>query len=171
MDNRRTTKKARRRTSQDKGRDKAEKNKSRPQRSGGFSLNLYLPGVSRWSGVISHDYRDTSWYHIPYHSISQDTIYRDIVTISRIFRTDIEISYPVEIFLDIERIFCPVRCTKFSALSYGRDIRKGTQGLLMLARRTASLLYRRLLIVLNLSCEREWGEGWWVSLWGDDSRR
>ena len=32
----------------------AEKNKSRPQRGGGFSLNLYLPGVSRWFGVISH---------------------------------------------------------------------------------------------------------------------
>ena len=55
MDNRRTTRKARRRTSQDEGRDKAEKNKSRPQRGGGFSLNLYFPGVSRWSGMISHD--------------------------------------------------------------------------------------------------------------------
>ena len=40
-------KKVRPRTSQDEGRDKAEKNKSRPQRGGGFSLNLYLPGVSR----------------------------------------------------------------------------------------------------------------------------
>ena len=45
-------KKARRNTSQDEGRDKAEKNKSRSQRGGGFSLKLYLPGVSRWSGVI-----------------------------------------------------------------------------------------------------------------------
>ena len=40
-------KNARQRTSQDEGRDKAGKNKSRPQRGGGFSLNLYLPGVSR----------------------------------------------------------------------------------------------------------------------------
>ena len=47
MDNKRTTKKARRRISQDEGRDRAEKNKSRPQRGGGFSLNLHLPGVSR----------------------------------------------------------------------------------------------------------------------------
>ena len=50
MDNRRTTKKARRKTSRDEGTDKAEKNKSRPQRGGlpgGFSLNQYLPGVSR----------------------------------------------------------------------------------------------------------------------------
>ena len=52
---RRTTKKARRRTSQDEGSDKANKKKSRPQRGGGFSLNLYLHGVPRWSGVTSHD--------------------------------------------------------------------------------------------------------------------
>ena len=45
-------------------------------------------------------------------------------------------------------------------LSYGRDIGKGTQVLSMLAWRTASLLCRRLLIVvLNLRCEREWREG------------
>ena len=45
-------------------------------------------------------------------------------------------------------------------LSYGRDIGKGAQVLSMLAWRTACLLCRRLLIVvLNLRCEREWGEG------------
>ena len=37
------------------GQRQSRKNKSRPQRSSGFSLNLYMPGVSRWSGVISHD--------------------------------------------------------------------------------------------------------------------
>ena len=47
-------------------------------------------------------YRDVSWYLIPYHAISQDTIYRGIVSISRFFGTDIEISYPFEIFIDTE---------------------------------------------------------------------
>ena len=46
MDNRRTTEKARRKTSHDEGRHKDEENKSRPQRGGGFSLNLDLPSVS-----------------------------------------------------------------------------------------------------------------------------
>ena len=55
VDNIRTTRKTRRNTSQDEGRDKAGIENSRPQRGGGFSLNLYLPGVSRRSGVISHD--------------------------------------------------------------------------------------------------------------------
>ena len=54
MDSRRTTRKTRRTKSQGEGRDKAGKNKSRPPRGGGFALNLYLPGVSRWSGVLSH---------------------------------------------------------------------------------------------------------------------
>ena len=73
---------ARRRTSQDEGRYKAEKNKSRPRRGGGFSSNLYLPGVSRWTGAwYRMKYRDISWYHILYHAISQDTIYRDIGSI------------------------------------------------------------------------------------------
>ena len=131
-------------------------------------IYLVFRGDPVWYRTIC---RDISWYHIPYHSVSQDTIYRDIRPTSRFFGTDIEISYPVEIFLDIERIFCPARCTKFSALSYGRDIRKGTQGLSTLAWRTASLLYRRLLtVVLNLRCEREWRGGWWMSVWGDDSR-
>ena len=75
MDNRRTTKKARRRTRQDEGRDKAEKNKSRPQRGGGFSLNLYLPGVSRWSCVISHD---LSRYIVMSYPISCDITRYDI---------------------------------------------------------------------------------------------
>ena len=36
------------------GQRQSRKNKSRPQRGGGLSLNLYLPGVSRWTGVISY---------------------------------------------------------------------------------------------------------------------
>ena len=48
MDSRRTTKRPDDH-SQDEGRDKAEKSKSRPQRGGGFSLNLdlFVQGVSR----------------------------------------------------------------------------------------------------------------------------
>ena len=48
----------RRKTSQDEGRDIAEKNKkSRPQRGGGFSLDLHLPSVFLVDAVcvISHD--------------------------------------------------------------------------------------------------------------------
>ena len=52
-----------------------------------------------------------SWYHIPYHAISQDTIYFEVsrycIHIPN-FRTDIEISHPVEIFLDTEHIFFPI---------------------------------------------------------------
>ena len=69
MGNRTTTTKARRRTSGDEGKDKAEQNKSRAHRGGGFSLNLYVPGVSRWSGVISHD---TSRYIVMSYPISCD---------------------------------------------------------------------------------------------------
>ena len=46
------------------GQRQSRKNKSRPQRSSGFSLNLYMPGVSRWSGVTSHDI--TRYIVIPY---------------------------------------------------------------------------------------------------------
>ena len=81
-------------------RKRTKTNNSRPQRGGGVLLKC-LPTVSGWSGVIWHDiYRDISWYNIPHHAISQDTRYRDIVSISRTLRTDIEISHPVEIFLD-----------------------------------------------------------------------
>ena len=45
---------------------------------------------------------------MPYHAISQDTIYRDIVSMSRIFGTDIEILYPAGLFLDTEQSFCPL---------------------------------------------------------------
>ena len=69
MDSRRTTKKARWRTSQD------EKNKSRPQRRGGFALNVYLPGVPRQSGVISHD---ISRYIVISYPISCDITRYDI---------------------------------------------------------------------------------------------
>ena len=60
MDNTRTTKKARRTTSQDEGRDKAEKNKTRPQRGGGFSSNLCLPGVGGGPVRYRMMYRDIS---------------------------------------------------------------------------------------------------------------
>ena len=42
----------------------------------------------------------------------------------------------------------PVEYRELTPLSYGQYIGKGTQGLTMLAWRTASLLYRRLLIVV-----------------------
>ena len=76
----------------------------------GFSwicIYLVFRGDPVWYRMI---YRDKLWYHIPYHAISQDTIYRDIVSTSRffqIFGTDFEISYPLEIFLDNEHIFLP----------------------------------------------------------------
>ena len=38
-----------------------------------------------------------------------------ITSISRIFGTDVEISYPVDLFFDIEHYFLPVRCTKLGA--------------------------------------------------------
>ena len=38
-------------------------------------------------------------------------VYR-ITSISRIFGTDMEVSYPVDLFLDTELYFLPVRCTK-----------------------------------------------------------
>ena len=66
-------------------------------------IYLVFRGDPVWYRMI---YRDISWYDIPFHAISQDTIYRDIVSISRFFGTDIEISYPVEIFLNTEHIFC-----------------------------------------------------------------
>ena len=81
MDNRRTTKRPDGRQAKTRA-ETAEKNNGRPQRGGGVSLNLYLPGVSRWSGVCNID-----WYI---------AIYRDIMP--RIMRHHkiwyIEISYP-----------------------------------------------------------------------------
>ena len=47
----------------------------RPQRSGGFSLNLYLPGLSGWSGVTSYD---MSRYIVISHTISFDITRYDI---------------------------------------------------------------------------------------------
>ena len=79
-------------------------------------IYLVFRGDPVWCRMIC---RDMSWYHIPYHAISEDTIYRDIVSMSRFFGTDIEISYPVEIFLDTEHFFLPTtRCTKFGAPRY-----------------------------------------------------
>ena len=45
-------------------------------------IYLVFRGDPVWYRMI---YRDISWYHIPYHAISQDTIYWDIVSISRFF--------------------------------------------------------------------------------------
>ena len=116
MDNRRTTKKARQRTSQDEGSDKAEKNKSIPQRGGWLSLNLYLPVVSRWTGVISHD---ISRHIVILYSISCGITRYDV--------PGIEILYPYPDFFGLisryripskyfsipNAIFCPVRCPNF----------------------------------------------------------
>ena len=87
MDNRKRTTKGQ--TEDEPGwgqRQRPEKNKSRPHRGGGFSLKfscvcLVFRGDSVWYRII---YRDISWYNIPYHAISQDTRYRDIVSTSRI---------------------------------------------------------------------------------------
>ena len=103
------------RQTKNEGGDKAEKSKSRPQRGGGFSLILDLPGVSRWSHVC-----DIAWYivivhHTSYHAISKYTAFRDIDFKCRIFGTDMRISYTVEIFLDTKHYFLPVRCTKLGA--------------------------------------------------------
>ena len=66
---------------------------------------LVFRGDPVWYRMI---YRGISWYHIPYHAISQDTINRDIiVSISRFLGADIEMSYPVETFLDTEHYFSP----------------------------------------------------------------
>ena len=114
MDNRRTTKKARRRTTQDEGREKAEKNKNRPQRGGGFSLSLYLPGVSRWSGVMSHD---ISQCIVIYYSISSDLTRHDIsiycIHIPNIWDWYRDFRIPSKYFSIPNIIFCPVRCSKF----------------------------------------------------------
>ena len=69
-----------------------------------ISICLVFRGDSVWYRMIN---RHISWCHIPYHAISQDTIYRDIVSMSRIFGTDIEISYPDEILLETEHDFLP----------------------------------------------------------------
>ena len=117
VDNRNTTKNARRKTSKDEGRDKAEKNKTRPQRGDGFLLNLYLPGISRWSRVISHDL--LSRYIVISYEVSHIMRYHKIWYI--------EILYPYPEFLGLisryripwkyfsipNTLFCPVKCTKF----------------------------------------------------------
>ena len=76
MDNKRTTTNARRRTSQDECRGKAEKTREHRNEAVGFDEFVFA-----WCfEVIRFDIvsRYVSWYHVPYHAISQDTIYRDI---------------------------------------------------------------------------------------------
>ena len=75
-------KKARRKTSQNEGRDKAEKSKSRLQRGGGFLLNLF---VFAWGFEVIRC--DIAWYM---------AIYRDIISHTMRYHKMryIEISYP-----------------------------------------------------------------------------
>ena len=103
MDNRRTTRKARRRTSQDEGRDKAEKNTTRWW----VFVEFVFAWCFEWSGVTSYRdiYRGIISHIIRYHKIRCIEIL--FVSTSRIFGTDIEISYPVDIFLDSEHHFLP----------------------------------------------------------------
>ena len=107
MDIRRTTKKARR-TQPRRGQRQSRKNQEyRPQRRGGFSLNLDLCLVFRGDllCVIS---QDTSRHIVTSCPASCDiTRYgmsryrtRGIIYISRICGTDMEISYPVDLLLD-----------------------------------------------------------------------
>ena len=107
--------------SRDEGRDNAEKNKSRPQRGGwwvfvefGFvclvfrgDLVCVIPqGISRSIVTSCPVSCDITRYRI--------SRYR-IISISRIFGTDMEISYPVDLFLDTEHSFLPVGRTKLGA--------------------------------------------------------
>ena len=98
----------------------AEKNKSRSQRGGGFSLNLYLPGVSKWSGVISHDMSRhivISYFEVfhlmRYHKIRYIEIlyypYPEFLGLISRYRM------PLKYFSIPKTIFCPLRCSKFGA--------------------------------------------------------
>ena len=114
MDNRKTTKNAGPRNSQDEGRAKVVKNKSTPQRGGGFSLDLYLPGVSRWSGVIWHDISryivmsypmscDITRYDISRYGIHIPNFwdwYRDVVSRRNIPR------YRTQFFAQYHQVWC-----------------------------------------------------------------
>ena len=80
-----TTKKARRTQPRWRQRQSRKKRESRPQRGGGFSLNLdFVPGVSRWSGGCGIAryiaiYRDIISRIMRYHKIP-GTVYRDIAS-------------------------------------------------------------------------------------------
>ena len=109
MDNRRTSNKARRETSQEEDTYNEPETNSWPQQGGGFRwscFRLVFWGDPVWYRMI-YPYR--SWYHITHHAISRDTIYRDVASISRILGTDVEISRyrtcPVETFLDTEHSY------------------------------------------------------------------
>ena len=89
-DSTRTTKKAgRKKDKPRRGQKQRAKTNSRPQRSCGFVCLLFRGGPV-WYRMI---YRNISWYHIPYHAMSQDDIstycihipnfwdwYRDVVS-------------------------------------------------------------------------------------------
>ena len=92
VDNRRTTEETRRTTSQDEGRHQGGKKKrvNRNEVMGFRWICICL--VFRGDPVrYRMIYRDICWYHIPYHVIPRDAIHRDIVSISPIVGTDIEI--------------------------------------------------------------------------------
>ena len=116
MDRRRTTKKATR-TQPRWGQRQRRKSINRPQRGGGFWLNLDL--CAWWFEVIwCMWYRKvTSRYIVTSCPASCDiTRYgksrHRIISTSRCFGTDMEISYPVDFFLDTEYYFLLIRCTK-----------------------------------------------------------
>ena len=117
--NRKTAKKARRRTSQDEGRD-SRKEQEQTATRWWVSLNLYLPGVPKWSGVISHDmsrYIVMSYFEVfyimRYHKIRYIEIlyypYPEFLGLISRYRT------PSKYFSIPNTIFCPVRCSKFGA--------------------------------------------------------
>ena len=105
--------------SQHGGRDKAERSKSRPQRGGGFRQIFILCMLFR-GDLVCVIAQGISRYIVTSCPVSCDITrygisrYR-IISISRIFATDMEISYPVDLFLDTEHYFLPVRCTKLGA--------------------------------------------------------
>ena len=69
--------------SQDEGRDKAEKIKSIDRNDVvGFRWIWICAWCFEviWCVRYRKVYRDISWHHVPYHAISQDTVYRDIVS-------------------------------------------------------------------------------------------
>ena len=74
---------------------------------------LVFRGNPMWYRMI---HRDISLYHIPNHAISQDTMCRDIVSISRMFGLISRYRIPSKYFSIPNTIFCPVRCTKFGVV-------------------------------------------------------
>ena len=99
MNSRRTTIKGGWKTPEEEDKHREPKTRpSRPQRHCGC-VCLMFRGDPVWYGMIRPE---GSFYHFPYYAISQDTIHLEIVSMYRILRTDIEISYAARICLDPE---------------------------------------------------------------------